>query len=734
MGYADVIRIERTITHSLGWPWPSNCRDYASTMGLESQAHCLQECISHAMHGRPSDFLTRDERQPIVSQRTEVPSCLAHCAQPNCYDEQFALAAHDVSAGDGALIVAVEEPATALHIVPALTLDVYMYTVATLINTCLGVAVLDVVGGLAALARTASLRWRRPLARCITLAKCLAVVGALMHTAYASEPYFERATSSELYIGALREFKELAAHLCFDASSIHINGTTSNVSSALTMREIDASTLDLHDIVHSVTEGTNNGKRCFHNGAELRDMSASGAIVTYFREGRKCFRVPSAFASCPNASGITSDDDRHLSFQFVEQHVYYLFLTAPHEFPWTGRMRNFRETSSADYNYIKRSILPSPFASKCVPGFSREICVARCVERQTGKPVIAFAQHFDRPLQDLVSRNESDALALQCAAKCTPPDCVKETFPIKVYAQKNSSKLSICRRFVDTTFELSPLVPLVEYLLIISSVLALWLGFAVPLALRITEVGCLDADATFAFDSHFYAYREHVRNAITATIVTAIAGAFLTHMHSVCELYLQRGVITETTVSRDGTFNPPDFSICMDVQYLWRDDHAQPHGGNMSAAKLHAQTFAAAEIMPTVKLTGVYHNMSAFAVQHVTTYVRRREKCFRISLARPEGFDTMAELYSTHDVLDVDPCRALQESRNRTLRARVALHVARGLMYKQVITYRLICWSKAGTSQPWRCAPRSCRLPSPQAASTTRGRATLRAARASTRA
>ena len=681
------VRFARTITHLLAWPWPSNCFDYGSR-GLESQHHCLQECAARTAGVRNYKFLsTRDSRMRLdwVHYTAPGPACHARCARPDCYDEHYVVASKVISDGDGAYALTEQEPATVLRIIPVMTFDVYLYYISALINTCVGVSVLDVIGGVTALARALSSRWRRALRACCQAAKIFAVIGAVVHSAYASLPYLEYETSSEYLIGELRDVKSFTAHLCFDVTHIGTNNTLAG-GNASSLREVVDRALALQQIVHNISTLTTDWKWCQFQSRDIQKLVASGEIETFFKDARQCFSVPSVPKMCPNPVDMALDNGQQISFHLaaaVKQ--AHLYLTGRDEYPWTAAAQRLASGKSSGYNFIRRTLLPRPFASACVPGFSRAACRAKCLEARTGKLVIAFDKHFDRPLHDVLTANESEPWREQCVAQCTQAECVTTSFRIVRYNDQKSY-VRVWRDYTDTTFVLTPKVALVEFLLIVTSVLALWLGFAAPLALRIADVRCLHPDATFAFDSALGAYRSHLRHALKLALVALIAGAFVVHLHSVCDLYLQRDVITETTVSHTGRFNPLDISIAIPIAEIWRTEHVPKDFFTYSAKQLSAQTFGIEDIMPEAEVAGKRVNMSHIAARHVTTYFARREKYFRFSLSRPAGFDKMAMLYGNKEMLQCDPCKVWNAA-NRTLTADLWLHITAGLLSPRASGY-----------------------------------------------
>lgn len=636
---------------SLQSPYATDCFDY-NTVNWSGPEQCLQHCLMFNSNISDYRYLTVPDDKYMIHNLKYLSNtssnCLQKCSRPACITETFlkhgvVLATRQI---DNMSYLRFNQitPIMEIEYEPLFSSEVYFIYVSGLLSSCLGICSLSLEYLLMKIVKLRPIVFRVPInERYLKYAVgFISVCGCIWQLTLASQTYFNYETITEVYIGLPLTIESPAISYCFAIDEILENDYRNLYTNLNSIRydKLNLITLNRTQLVIAY---------------EFHGLAVNGSWINYFKGGFKCFYFRLSDSFVANPSGFYMLAHTNASAKRIYLHPSDDYPRLDFYKPKLTYMKYY------SYSYISHQLLPYPF-SNCIEGYETQAqCFERCFKSRIGTTLHADSlvtvpeDLYNEYFYSSLSTHENSATETRdCTKTCERRNCNAISYSINDERGQLNKGVPfgyyITHPIQITSFNLVVKLNTIEYILYIASILGFWLNFNLMLVFNmisyIRRICYSKTKQTPIFLSEYHGRNKKrtskdrikiISNfSVRIAFVFLITG-FLYQSYDMCDLYLLRQTITETTISTAAYFKIPTFSVCFVLCYVYNgtlnSNQCENTISTYSAQHLNRITYSDRQLIENmVILDPEHYNATRITGQTIDTYYMGGLKCVRISV------------------------------------------------------------------------------------------------------
>ncbi|KAI1278781.1 hypothetical protein HDE_14271 [Halotydeus destructor] len=589
----------------LGAPYPDNCFDYTAA-NLENQDHCLENCIYEANGKLMPYVFTVIPGENVEFGNTTLlynENCFETCSRVNCHEDIILVDRTRVTRSNVSTAIhlgTTEKPVLVLY-EPDITFSKYVIYIGSLLNTWFGFYVFNLDLAIYRFIRKHNrikFNWQLKLVVSLLISLgCFA--GCLYQILCSAVSYFSYDAQSEVYIGPplLSQLRIPVMSVCFgildvldkekmEASSVCVKQAHNDTLkwrrqcqhelNGRLFSDIDSKTFNFERMVELLLFHFPT----FNVAISGENMTSIGyATGSYFKDNEKCLKVDLSRIFIeyePDYKQLMQLSGPLLMRLTLNKHTLpnseigvKIYLHPDDSLPY-GLHRSVLETTLNEYEmlfyaYDTYRLLEAPFSSNCFDYksdksnelVSQQHCLETCLLKhsasRTSQVIITETMLKNSYLDDQkVSLPTMDT----CKRKCSRPDCFEVDFRVRSkFKPLLSEGWAFMLSLPTMTFYtiLTPDMKLLEFLLYVASVSALWFNFNLLTTLKAMGK---------KLDQIYATRRQYSRKVRRCLFLSLLWSGFALHAHLTLVMYFNRETVTDGAISDAKKIQSPAVTIC----------------------------------------------------------------------------------------------------------------------------------------------------------------------------
>ncbi|KAI1304603.1 hypothetical protein HDE_01738 [Halotydeus destructor] len=601
-------------------PYPDNCFDYRKE-GMDNQDHCLEKCIYEA-NGKvmPYVFGAISGENYRFGNMTSlyVEKCFRKCSRRSCMDEIFTVDNIWTSLSNlsTAIHLRTTEKALKLTYQPHISFDKYVIYIGSLINTWLGFYLFNVDLAIFRFLQDQGRTnyWQIKLLASLFLS-VFCCAGCSFQVYLSATSYFRYEVQSEVYVSppVPNKLRMPDMSICFNImdilnsekltdislcsshalnSSIEYRAQCQHALNGRKFQEIDHLTFQANDLLHQIVLWLPTSQVTI---SSQNISSISYALGTFFKGRSKCLKIDITriFSQLePNYKQLMQLSGSVLMKIMLKETTLVnpkipvnIYLHNDNTLPF-GLAHSSFETKLNEYelmlySYNALALLPAPYSSKCFDYtsdklktlISQQDCIEKCMLEYGGSHTCQSIVSQSMLKYYYLDNHELSRFAVKrCQRRCSRPDCVSVDYRVVSQVMRFmytglSFVLSLSSFVVDLS--LSPDMKLLEFLLCVASVSALYFNFNLLATFKLLEkkVNTLREKQNGIPRWYFS------RRASRCLTVVCLSSGFTLHCFFTLVMYFQRSTVTNGAMTDAKKVKLPGITMCFHFGASLDDTH-----------------------------------------------------------------------------------------------------------------------------------------------------------------